>query len=116
MAGPYLKELFDRAFIEGLHPPKKRPSADEWEAALIKTVDLIQSCQNSECAQGRYVFNNMMASECPFCGTAYKDQLPILNLFSKRGDNYRPDNHRVMVYSSQSLFPWRIDHTICEKG
>lgn len=54
----------------------------------------------------------MMAPKCPFCGTAYKGQLPILNLYSKRGDNYRPDNHRVMVYSNQSLFPWHIDRTI----
>ncbi|MDT1878227.1 kinase, partial [Acinetobacter baumannii] len=44
--GPYLKPLFDRAFIDGLHDPSKRPTADEWESALVKTVDLIQPCQN----------------------------------------------------------------------
>ncbi|HDZ2673667.1 TPA: kinase, partial [Klebsiella pneumoniae] len=37
--GPYLKPLFDRAFIDGLHDPSKRPTADEWESALVKTVD-----------------------------------------------------------------------------
>ncbi|MBV5475008.1 hypothetical protein KVQ30_27485, partial [Klebsiella pneumoniae] len=28
----YLKPLFDRAFIDGLHDPSKRPTADEWES------------------------------------------------------------------------------------
>lgn len=112
ITGPYLKELFDRAFMEGLQAPRKRPSADEWEAALIKTVDLIQPCQNSDCAQGWYVFANTTAPRCPFCGTPYKGELPILNLYSKRGDSFRPDNHRLMVYSNQSLFPWHVDRTI----
>ncbi|MBX9243152.1 kinase, partial [Klebsiella pneumoniae] len=55
--GPYLKPLFDRAFIDGLHDPSKRPTADEWESALVKTVDLIQPCQNKDCDQKWYVFN-----------------------------------------------------------
>lgn len=31
ICGPYLKKLFDRAFIDGLHNPSARPSAAEWE-------------------------------------------------------------------------------------
>ncbi|MBZ9559141.1 MULTISPECIES: lipopolysaccharide kinase InaA family protein [unclassified Modicisalibacter] len=112
VTGPYLKALFDRAFIEGLHEPRSRPSADEWEAALIKTVDLIQPCQNRDCQQGWFVFDNTRAPRCPFCGTPYRGRLPVINLYSKRGDRYRPDNHRLMVYSNQSLFPWHIDRTI----
>jgi hypothetical protein len=38
--------------------------------------------------------------------------LPIIYLYSKRGYKYRPDNHRLMVYSNLSLFPWHIDRTI----
>ncbi len=112
ITGPYLKELFDRAFMEGLQAPRKRPSADEWEAALIKTVDLIQPCQNNDCAQGWYVFANTTAPQCPFCATPYTGELPILNLYSQRGDSFRPDNHRLMVYSNQSLFAWHVDRTI----
>jgi hypothetical protein len=37
ITGPYLKELFDQAFIKGLHNPNQRPTADAWEQALIKT-------------------------------------------------------------------------------
>lgn len=112
VAGPYLKTLFDRAFIEGLHEPRRRPTADEWEVALIKTVDLVQPCQNPSCQQQWFVFDNTTAPCCPFCGTSYRGQLPVINLYSRRGDTFRSDNHRLMVYSNQSLFPWHIDRTI----
>lgn len=112
IAGPYLKALFDKAFIDGLHAPRKRPSADEWENALIKTIDLIQPCQNQDCSQAWFIFDNTTTPQCPFCNTPYRGELPVINLYSKRGETYRPDNHRLMVYSNQSLFPWHINRTI----
>ena len=112
VTGPYLKTLFDRAFIEGLHDPRRRPTADEWEVALIKTVDLVQPCQNPSCQQQWFVFDNTTAPHCPFCGTPYRGQLPVINVYSRRGDTFRSDSHRLMVYSNQSLFPWHIDRTI----
>lgn len=112
VTGPYLRALFDRAFIDGLHDPRNRPSADEWEVALVKTVDLIQPCQNSACPQAWFVFDNTTAPRCPFCQTRYQGKLPVINLYSARGDRYRPDNHRLMVYSNQSVFPWHVDRTI----
>ena len=39
--------------------------------------------------------------------------LPVLNLYSSRTEgNFRPDNHRLMVYSNQSLFPWHVNRDI----
>lgn len=55
ICGPYLKKLFDKAFIDGLHNPSIRPSAAEWEDALIKTCDLVQPCQNPDCQAHWYV-------------------------------------------------------------
>ncbi|MGH8475441.1 MAG: helix-hairpin-helix domain-containing protein [Methylococcales bacterium] len=113
ITGPYLSALFDRALIEGLHEPQLRPSADEWEQALVKTVDLIQPCQNPNCLQKWYVFDNTRAPRCPFCGTAYQGILPAINFHSsKQGEAFRPDNHRLMVYTGQSLFPWHIDRSV----
>ena len=113
ITGPYLSELFRRAFTDALHTPAARPTADEWETALVKTVDLAQPCANSGCAQGWYVFDNTRRPVCPYCGTPYAGRLPVLNLYSSHaGDTYRPDNHRLMVYPDQSLFPWHIDRTI----
>jgi serine/threonine protein kinase len=113
VCGPYLKELFDRAFIEGLHHPAKRPSANEWERALVKTNDLVQPCHNPRCIQKWYVFDNTRQPRCPFCGTPYRGTLPVLNLYSSRGGSrFMPDNHRLMVYSNQYIYAWHANRNV----
>jgi serine/threonine protein kinase len=110
ITGPYLRELFLQAFVAGLHDPSLRPSANDWETALVKTVDLIQPCQNPDCAQKWYVFDNSTQPRCPFCGTPFQGKLPVLNLYSSRQKgSFRPDNHRLMVYTNQSLFAWHTN-------
>ena len=113
LTGPYLKELFERAFIHGLHHPAKRPTADEWENALIKSMDLIQPCANANCKQKWFIFDNTTAPKCPFCSTPYKGALPVINFYSERTKGkFISDNHRLMVYSNQSLFPWHTNRLI----
>lgn len=113
ISGPYLSPLFERAFIDGLKNPIKRPSAGEWEDALVKTVDLIQPCHNKDCQQKWYIFDNSTKPICPFCKTPYNGNLPILNLYSSRNHgSFRPDNHRLMVWTGQSLFLWHINKNI----
>ena len=113
VTGPYLSPLFRSAFIDGLHDPMKRPTADDWEVALVKTIDLIQPCQNQSCEQKWYVFDNSTKPTCPFCGTPYKGKLPVLNLYSSRKEGqFRPDNHRLMVYTNQSLFQWHTNRNV----
>jgi hypothetical protein len=108
-----LTELFLKSFVTALHDPSQRPSANDWEVALVKTVDLMQPCQNSACAQQWYVFDNSTKPKCPFCGTPFIGKLPILNLYSsKREGSFRPDNHRLMVWTGQSLFPWHVSSLI----
>ncbi|MDA7896579.1 kinase [bacterium] len=109
VTGPYLKELFERSFISGLHNPSQRPTAEDFEVALIRTIDLLQPCSNKNCDQKWFVFDNTRKPVCPFCGTTYNRPLPILNLYSARGGpTYRPDNHRVMVYHNQYLYQWHV--------
>jgi hypothetical protein len=114
IAGPYLKELFHKAFVEGLHDPHRRPSADSWETALVKTVDLLQPCANPKCAQKWYAFDNSTRPACPFCGKPYQGLLPMLNLYSRRrtSDPFKADNHRLMVYSDQYLYPWHVNRLV----
>lgn len=113
ITGPYLSNLFQRAFIDGLHNPNDRPTADEWESALVKTLDLLQPCENPSCDQGWYVFTNKTKPICPFCNQKYQGSLPILNLYSSRdGKSFKPDNHRLMVYRDQSLFPYHINRHV----
>ncbi|MFZ4856751.1 MAG: helix-hairpin-helix domain-containing protein [Desulfuromonadaceae bacterium] len=113
VTGPYLVPLFNRTFVDSLLNPSQRPTADEWENALVKTVDLIQPCQNPNCEQKWYVFDNKTTPICPFCDTPYKGKLPVLNLYSSRQKgSFRPDNHRLMVYTNQSLFQWHVNRNV----
>lgn len=113
VAGPYLKPLFEKAFVAGLRDPSQRPTANEWEDALVRTVDLIQPCQNQDCTQKWYVFDNTTKPCCPFCGTPYQGKLPVLNLYSSRKEGqYRPENHRLMVWTGQSLFQWHVNRNV----
>lgn len=112
IAGPLLAELFRKAFVDGLHDPQLRPTADEWENALVRTIDLVQPC-SAKCDMGWYVFDNSTKPRCPLCGAPYKGKLPMLNLYSSRhSGSYQPDNHRVMVWDGQSLFPWHVSRMI----
>lgn len=113
ICGPYLKELFDRAFITGLHDPSKRPSADEWEHALVKTTDLMQPCQNPNCEAHWFVFDNKTKPRCPFCGAEYHGLLPVLNLYySPAKGKFLSENHRLMVYDKQTLYMWHVNRFI----
>ena len=110
VCGPYLKELFNKAFIDGLQNPDIRPTADEWEQALLKTVDLMQPCQNPNCWHKWFVFDNTTKPKCPFCGTEFKGQLPVLNFYSSpRPGTFRPENYRLMVYNKQLLYMWHVN-------
>lgn len=113
VTGPYLSELFEKAFIDGLHNPLLRPIANEWETALLKTVDLIQPCSNANCDEKWYVFDNTSKPKCPFCGTPHKGTLPVVDLYYKFKDNvWKPENHRLMVYHNQYLFKWHVSKKV----
>lgn len=113
LCGPYLKRLFDRAFIDGLHNPTARPSAAEWEDALLKTCDLVQPCQNPNCEAKWYVFDNTTKPKCPFCGQEYNGQLPILNFYyAPSHGKYISENYRLMVYDKQTLYKWHANNLV----
>lgn len=113
VTGPYVSELFARAFGDGLQNPNARPTANEWENALVKTIDLLQPCRNLACDQKWFVFDNKTKAVCPFCNTPVTGPIPVLNLYSSRsGGTYKPENHRLMVYSEQSLFVWHTNRDV----
>jgi len=113
VTGPYLKKLFDTTFIKGLHAPRERPKAMDWEEALVKTIDLMQPCGNENCEQKWFVFDNSNKPQCPFCGWVFKGMLPVLNLYSSmRKGSFTPDNHRLMVYNNQNLYLWHTNRWI----
>ena len=110
LCGPLITDLFKRAFIDGLHDPAQRPRADDWERALVLTADMLLPCANASCTGKWFVFDNTHSPTCPFCGTGYGQDVPILNLYSARsGETFRPDNHRVTVYDGIGLYAWHAN-------
>jgi serine/threonine protein kinase len=112
--GPHLGELFLSAFVKRLHEPRLRPTADDWEEALLKTVDLLERCSNPDCPKGWYVFDNTSRPCCPYCNTPYNlPELPFLDLyFSRDGENFRPDSNRITVYDGLYLYPWHVNSMV----
>lgn len=105
--GPALSELFERAFIQGLHSPADRPTALEWEKALIKTWDMLIPCHNTQCPSQWFVLQKHH-SQCPFCGTKPKGPIPYLTLRSERKPGNWMRDGQLAVYSNKYLYKWHV--------
>lgn len=113
ICGPYLKKLFDRAFIKGLHSRLDRPTAAEWEDALAKTLDLLLPCANPRCVKHQFVFDGQGKPVCPYCGTVYKDVIPVLEYKSSRnGIDYRDEDRKMVCYDGKEIFQWHVDKNL----
>jgi serine/threonine protein kinase len=113
ITGPYLQALFEQAFIKGLHNPMERPPAVMWEEALIKTNDLKLRCSNSSCDQKWFIYTNTKNTNCPFCGTKYKDTIPVLDFFYQfKPGVWKPENMRMVIYHNNTLHNWHINKNI----
>jgi len=113
ITGPYLKALFDQAFIKGLHNPNDRPPAVMWEEALIKTNDLKLQCCNPKCEQKWFIYNNTKDTFCPFCGSKYTHSIPVLDFFYQfKTSVWKTDNQRLVVYNNCTLHQWHSNRNM----
>lgn len=112
ITGPYLEKLFNQAFIDGLHNPLRRPSAGDWEDALIKTTDILHPCKNPDCAQKWFPVRDS-DKICPFCGTDNSTDAPVLNyyLLDDKTKKAISENRRMVVYHGCGLFKWHLDRS-----
>ena len=109
--GPELEKLFIRAFVDGLHDPNERPTAMEWEKALVKTWDLLYPCENPKCGAKWFVLHNPANPVCPFCGRRVaKENIVRLHLKSQvrgRQGQWIPAGE-VNLYNNMPLFRWHL--------
>jgi DNA-binding helix-hairpin-helix protein with protein kinase domain len=66
---PRVRELFHKAFVEGLTLPTLRPSAEAWENTLVELYDRIVPCANAACAQRFFAAPDFGPLKCPLCQT-----------------------------------------------
>ncbi len=109
--GPELENLFLRAFVDGLHNPKKRPTAMEWERGLVKTWDMLYPCSNPSCSHKWFALYDPAHPACPFCKTKIKErELVRIKLKTEvRGQagQWR-DSGNINVYHGMPLCNWHI--------
>jgi DNA-binding helix-hairpin-helix protein with protein kinase domain len=107
MLPPALRELTERALIDGLHDPPKRPHVVEWEQALAETSNLIATC--SVCRQAWPYPCWVLPVErrqCPFCGSTVQGHRPaVIELLDETASRTHVPvrslvlEHRRSVYS-----------------
>ncbi len=108
LCGPYLKTLFERAFIDGLHNPKLRPRADEWATALVNTYELLVPCTSMVCEHGWFVYDKGV-EECPFCHTRIQTPLPVFYFYRRSGEEeYALTNTRFVGFNGKKLCSWLL--------
>lgn len=104
--GSSIAELFKRAFVDGIKDCNRRPSANDWVKALVKTWDMLYPCSNSRCPAKWFVLHNSQTTKCTFCGTAPALPVPVLKLRSEGlSGQWLPDG-QVCVYHNLQLFKW----------
>lgn len=77
--GPYLAPLIRKAFVDGLHNPRQRPTAQEWETALVRTVDLLAKC-SADCEDEFFVLGPYSNGVCSWCDSPPERPIPVLRL------------------------------------
>jgi DNA-binding helix-hairpin-helix protein with protein kinase domain len=112
--GKTMQDLFARAFIEGLHHPGKRPSAAEWERALVRLYDQTLPCSNPACEAKSFVFIEGGTMRCPWCQTEVKGprQLPILTFCKpdgKHNSTLYPVDFRLVGWPQRTLHTWHVE-------
>jgi serine/threonine protein kinase len=103
-SGPYLSALFEKAFIDGLHQPGARPTADEWEKALENTMDLLLPCHAPHCEQKFFVFEDDFRPQCPFCRTPWTSgDFVYLHFYKGRDGRFVHENKRMIAIDGAEL-------------
>jgi serine/threonine protein kinase len=108
--GREMYDLFIRSFVTGLHVPNKRPSALEWERALVNAWDRIHPCPNPGCTHKWFVVNtaNTHNITCPFCHTPLNRPVPIIKFRKESRPGQWTPNGELIVYDGSSLFEWHV--------
>jgi len=107
--GPYLPKLIERAFVDGLHNPSARPTANEWEKALYRSSDLLIPCGNKACEEKWFLYKEGLAPRCPWCGWRLETSVPVLEFhFPARSGQFRSEGHALIAWDGRRLHRWHI--------
>ena len=105
MLTPKLQALTEKALIEGLHEPSKRPQVIEWERALSEAYDALIGCPS--CHQS-FVYPYWLTPplrQCPLCGSNVIPPFPaVLELLEPRSKGTLVALRTIVLYQGMPLF------------
>ena len=100
-----------QAFVDGMHDPEKRPTAAQWEKALVKTWDLLQPCRNPNCRGKWFILHDLRRPVCPHCGQRI-DAGDVMHLRLKKPMRGRRGQWQqvgeINLYDKMPLFQWHF--------
>lgn len=112
---PRVKELFHRAFVQALHQPGLRPTANLWEDALVELFDRILPCANSACQQRFFVAQQAGPLRCTNCGSPvnFPGDIPFFQLLQPKQEQGGwtfvkdgPYGRYVVGWPERPLYAW----------
>ena len=101
-----LQKLAERALIDGLFAPEKRPSSREWEEALANGIDELCKCQNcNQYFPYPYWISDYNQRTCPFCGVKINYLPLVFEEYEKRyKNNYSFIGRRLVLSTHHKIF------------
>jgi len=107
--GPFLAELFHRAFVDGLHNSALRPTADAWERGLYRTFDIIHPSPDGK---DWFILAKGLPMQCPFTRKKLSGPVPYAQFYSeKKSGEFVDDGHGLTIYHHLELMSW---HTLAK--
>jgi DNA-binding helix-hairpin-helix protein with protein kinase domain len=109
---PALQRLTERACIEGLNAPSKRPSAKEWITTLSYALDELYQCSHCHIHfPYPYWLKPVQRRICPFCGQRVSGNLPsVLSIYEPRSHGrYIFTQRHLVMGNGWQLFPDILD-------
>jgi len=102
--GPPLAGLIQRAFVDGLHQPNRRPAATEWAQALYRTFDLLHPGSRF----GEWLLVAPGAPlQFPESGDRLKGPIPIAYLYREvLPKKFVYERHWLTIYHHLQLRKW----------
>jgi len=112
VCGPFLNQLFEKAFVNGVKNPRVRPRARDWEEALIRTSNLLARCDNPACSHKLFVCTDESAPVCPFCGTKVGEPFPILGCSEYPRRPWSAPPQTIVCYHEKAMWAWDVFHDV----
>lgn len=115
--GTAIEDLFEIAFVDGLHEPGLRPPAHEWERVLTRLYDRVIPCVNPHCRHRFFPAPEFAGPLiCCFCGRETRGPRSLLYLTLKKPDDsgreYVDDDYTIVGWPGRVLHEWHFSTRI----